>query len=269
MQYYTLIQQHPLGLDDFSIFMHKHTSLLTQLWLTPKEASVYLAARQYGPCPASSLARIAGIPRPTCHAILKELVQKWFCSELKRWGISVFSSLDPALQIQRQEQHLQLLKEHLPELLALGSSSGSAIQMRFFEGIEGIKQMYMDQLSSQSGIRSFLGTTNIDPDLMQFFRTDFLPQRKLKDLKAFKILTDSRDSKAFVANDKKEFRESLLIQGLTLGQGNEIVMYGPNKISIALFHTKIMLGVIIVSEQLYTTLSGVFDLLRKSYHHNT
>lgn len=179
--------------------------------------------------------------------------------------MSQFSALDPTLQLKKQEQQLQLLKDHMPEIQALWASTTSPIQMRFFEGIEGIKQMYMDQIDSKSWLRSFLGTTNIDSDLMHFFRTEFLPQRKSNNLKARKILTDSKDSKTFIENDKKEFRTSLLIKWLQLGQGNEIVMYGPNKISIALFHTKVMLGVIIASEQLYLTLSGVFDLLRKAH----
>ncbi|HCY20509.1 TPA: hypothetical protein DIC40_01315 [Patescibacteria group bacterium] len=55
------------------------------------------------------------------------------------------------------EQKFESFKEKVPELLALAEKFGNKTRIQFFEGLEGMKKVYAELLTSKDhSIRSFL-----------------------------------------------------------------------------------------------------------------
>ena len=65
--------------------------------------------------------------------------------------------------------------------------------------------------------------------------------------------------------DKKQHRQTLVIEDPVFQLASEVDIYGPNKIAIALYSGDELSGIIIHSAKLYQTLLSIFNLLRKQY----
>lgn len=240
--------------------------ILQLYWLTDKESALYLALLPLGSSPISTIAKLAWLPRPTAYHCVESMIDKWVVTTIKRQNVLHCTAVLPELLYDKFQERLMVFKDSLPLFASLSWAKGAPIKMRFFEWLDEVKTLYYDQLTSSTGIRSFLGTTNISSVLMDFFRQVFLPLRVEREIVARKILTNTPQAQLFSSRDHEEYRQSLLIDSLNLWDGNEIAIYWPNKVGIALFHTTKPTGVIIENEQLYQTLSGLFELLWSTHH---
>jgi sugar-specific transcriptional regulator TrmB len=65
--------------------------------------------------------------------------------------------ISPDILLKQLEQKYESFKDKVPELLALAEKFGSKPRVQFFEGLEGVKKMYNDLLTStKESICSFL-----------------------------------------------------------------------------------------------------------------
>lgn len=154
----------------------------------------------------------------------------------------------------------------MPEFLALAETFGNKPKVQFFEGLEGVKKMYEDLLSSDTEIRSFLGIEHTNKELLHYLYRDFLVRRIKNDIFAKVILSDTGENKKYAGIDEKAKKESILISNPTFSIEGGIDLYGPNKINIILFSDNEMSGLTIYSEKLYQTLKSIFDLIWSQNH---
>ncbi len=234
---------------------------LQQYGLSEKEAKVYLTALQLGSAPGSTIARNAKENRATVYTILKELQKKGIVNEIKKDNVTFFSVIAPDLLLRELEDKYNSFKEKIPEFLALAETFGNKPKVQFFEGIEGVKKMYEDLLSSQTEICSFLGIEHSNKELLQYLNREFLIRRIKNDISARVILSDTEKNQKYAGIDEKAKKHSIIIEKPDFTIDGEINIYGPNKISIALMHDTEMSGIIISSEKLYSTLKNIFDLV--------
>lgn len=234
---------------------------LQQYWLSEKEAKVYLTTLQLGSAPGSSIARNSGENRATVYTVLKELQKKWIANEVKKGNMTYFSVITPELLLRELEDKYTSFKEKLPEFLVLAEKFGNKPKVQFFEGIEGVKKMYEDLLTSKTEILSFLGIEHSNKELIHYLSRDFLVRRIKSDIHAKVILSDTPANQRYAGIDEKAKKQSILIQKNWFTLEWEINIYWPNKISIALMNDHEMSGLIISSEQLYNTCKNIFDLV--------
>ncbi|MBP6910532.1 BlaI/MecI/CopY family transcriptional regulator [Patescibacteria group bacterium] len=235
---------------------------LQQYGLSEKEAKVYLTTLQLGSAPGSSIARNSQENRATVYTILKELQKKGIVNEVRKGNMTYFSVVAPELLLRELEDKYNTFKEKIPEFLAMAEKFGNKPKIQFFEGIEGVKKMYEDLLSSQTEILSFLGIEQSNKDLLYYLNREFLVKRIKNDIHAKVILSDTPANQRYAGIDEKAKKQSILIKKSGFMIEGEINIYGPNKISIALMNDNEMSGLIISSEQLYTTCKNIFDLVR-------
>ena len=235
--------------------------ILQHYGFSEKEAKVYLAGLELGSAPGSTIARHAGEKRVTVYSIIKELIKKWYMTELKRNGMNYFSATNPDILAANLEKKYQAFQQKLPELMALADKFGNKPKVQFFEWVDGIKHMYEDLLTSKAEIQSFLWTDCTDKDLLAYLYNDFLPRRVKHKIYAEVILPNSKENQKYAWLDKKHHKESRIIKHSLFKIDGEIDLYGPDKVWIVLFDKEEMSGLIIHSKKLYTTMKSIFAVL--------
>ena len=121
---------------------------LVGLGLTPKEARFYVAALELGQAPVREIARTAKISRTNAYDVLARLVEQ---------GLVAFAEGLPGqnrLVTAQRPDHLLDMIEHrrnlaldvLPELKLLHNRSRSTPRVRYYEGLDGIKNVLNETL---------------------------------------------------------------------------------------------------------------------------
>lgn len=126
---------------------------LESFGLSEPEIRVYLALLELGTQPASSIARKAGLKRGHTYNVLALLTQKGVAQEFERKGVRTFTCTPPASLLSlldRRAEDLEGVKrsllQSLPLLEAIIHPLAVQPKVRFYQGIEGIKQIYEDTL---------------------------------------------------------------------------------------------------------------------------
>jgi sugar-specific transcriptional regulator TrmB len=129
------------------------TEVLIEFGLSDVEAAVYQAALALGSRPASVIAQRAGLKRGHGYNVLQSLMEKGIVQEFVKNGVKHFtcsppSSLLTVLEVREQElkKQKEMLEAVLPELENLRNPLAAQPKVRFFQGFEGIKEIFEDML---------------------------------------------------------------------------------------------------------------------------
>ncbi len=136
---------------------------LCQIGLTASEADVYLELLRLGSQPASVVSKRLGINRSSSYVVLKSLLVKGLICSHQRGGITYYSPSDPNSIIAYLDQksrtfdyYKSQMKKMLPRLRAF---NGESVPVRpvvsFHDGVEGVKTVMYDALSSRGVFRSY------------------------------------------------------------------------------------------------------------------
>jgi sugar-specific transcriptional regulator TrmB len=146
-------------------------SALDGFGLTPPEIAVYLALLELGPQPASIIARKAKLKRGHTYNVLSLLQQKGIAQEFEKKKIKHFTAIPPRglltiLERRKEglEQESQRLTEVLPLLEKLRNPLIKQARVRFFQGAEGVKEIYEDTMRVRNQpIHAFVDFTHCFP----------------------------------------------------------------------------------------------------------
>lgn len=115
---------------------------LQKLGLTESESRVYVATLELGKDSVQSIAKKAGVKRPTTYLILDDLVAKGLVSKLPRKHKTQFIAENPSRLHTLQKERERLIESALPVLQGLYSVKGKKPQVHFFEGKDGAARVY-------------------------------------------------------------------------------------------------------------------------------
>ncbi len=130
------------------------SAVLASLGLTEAEAQVYMSLLAIGAQPASVAAKKSGLKRGHTYNVLTELTHRGLVQEFEKGSVRYFSAAPPQTLVSilknRQDdldrQKSQLL-EALPELESIKNPLSVRPKVRFFQGIDGIKEIYEETIS--------------------------------------------------------------------------------------------------------------------------
>jgi HTH-type transcriptional regulator, sugar sensing transcriptional regulator len=251
----------------FIDWVHMDASLLITLQeygFSDKEAKVYLTALEIGSSPASTIARRSEIKRVTVYTILEDLKKKWIASETTKENVKYYSVISPDSLLRQVEQKYESLKEKIPELMALADKFGNRPKTQFFEGLEWVKRMYDDLLTSiNEPIYAFMGRENTSPKLRAYFDHEFIPQRVKNKIWAKVILSESQESLEYkkMHHNKKKLTDTIMIKYDNLQEWIEINIYGDFKVMIAMRSEEDISWIIISSKKLHDALLNIFNFI--------
>lgn len=168
-------------------------SALEQFGLSKKEAAVYYAALRLGPCSVLSLAKESGVPRTTIYSLIDSLERKQLLHREVRGIKDCYVAENPERLKGIFQARLDALSNALPQLTAMYRAEGGESVVRFYQGYESLKSVYLELLKRVKINEDYLvlgdmhSWINLDPD----FTKRFVEARAKLDIKVRMIMTPS------------------------------------------------------------------------------
>ena len=237
--------------------------LLELSGFSDKEIAVYFASLLLGRGTVSEISRKSGVSRTHCYIILGDLVSKGLISVLGKEPKQEFLAESPLKlkeylqeKFLRQKDTFEKIEKKIPDLISI-HKTGDRPRVRFYEGINGLKTVYEDTLSTKENVVvGFLAYDELHKTLPNYF-PDYYKRRAQRGLLGKAIVTDTEQGEARVGLNKEEMRETLFVPKDEYYFIPEIDIYD-NKIMIASWREK--LGVIIESEEIADAMKKIFKL---------
>ena len=236
---------------------------LTELGFSPKEANVYLSLLELGPSTATEIARKAKINRTTSYDILESLTSEGLVYLIGETKIQKYAAENPQKvvnflenRIKKTEQQLTAAHDILPQLFSIYNTKEKP-RVKFFEGLEGMKEAFEDTLNAENEILAYaVGNDMFSAFNEQYFH-DYFQKRVAKDIFVRVIAPDDEGTRKVIANDKKELRTTLLVPTDKFYFSVETNIYN-NKILIVSWKEKF--AVIIESKEISDAQRKIFEL---------
>lgn len=230
--------------------------VLTNLGLTDKEAKVYLACTEKGTTVVSIIAQAAGINRVTTYDILEKLKQKSLVSYYTKNKIKYFNSINPEILLEEFEKRTADLRSSLPKFKTLTGEINHP-RIRYFEGIEGIKEIYADTLNSTTKILNYSNSAEIRK-IWPNYDKEYVEKRAKKKIFLKGISPRDKEGEIVKAENQKYYREIRLMPQNEFQFTNEINIYD-DKVSIISFKDE-LIGMIIESSEIANSQRAIFNM---------
>ncbi|OGI25584.1 MAG: hypothetical protein A3J76_05920 [Candidatus Moranbacteria bacterium RBG_13_45_13] len=231
---------------------------LQQLDLAGKKADVYLACLELGSATVIEIAKKAGIKRTTGYDILMDLIQRGLVSETSKGKRRLFVGEDPEKikkDLQRKES---LISEILPLLKSVYNVRGAKPKIRFYEGVEGLKEVYSDTLKYSGEILAFASE-----DVMKVLGSwieNYISARARKGIQYRGIIPQTDFiQKEITPKNQQHLRTLKMIDPKKYPFSIEVNIYGHSKVS--LMSSREQLGLVIESTEIYNTMKLIFELI--------
>ena len=228
--------------------------------MNEKEAKLYIVVLEAGEIPLGRAAQKAKLKRSTVYSLVDGLKKKGVLSTLKKNGIVHVSALSPRLLIERFEHSAEQAKSVLPGLLDLAYASPIKPRLRFYDGMEGLKQILFEASSSKEDYIGFIDYTLMPKELYKYITTKVAPQRKKNGILVRLLMPRNETNKRI----KKEYTQSIehrLVEFPSRKNHIEILLYENSKIGFLSFVKNEMFGVVLDSEAIHQTLKDLFFLI--------
>ncbi len=239
-----------------------NNDILASFGLTDTESAIYLAALELGESLPKHLAEKAGVKRPMLYKVLPDLFQKGLLSQTVKGKRRYLVAEDPEVLVEKKQSELRLLEERLPELRLLLRTATSKPKIIFYEGIEGLKKLYMDTLRGHRPILEFVSLENIHPEIEFHSKNYYIPARINKKIPIKIIVSGETESKSIkLKSDPYALREVKTINKEKFPIPLDCYIYGDN-VSFAVYRTDSEpIGVIIRSKEITRTMRSLFELV--------
>ncbi len=239
---------------------------LEKLGLSDKEAKVYLTLLKLGTNAVSVIANKAELTRTTVYSVLESLDRKRLVNFYEKNKVRYYSAEDPEtirFRLNEKEAELkeqkEMFAEVLPELLQYTSRFENLSKVRYFEGFEGIREIYEDTLREGKDKLAYSSIPLVQDPRFKKYIAEYLKKRTEAGMKVRAIFPDSTDSRAYQSMDQRFLRESRLVPADKFPFRSEINIYG-NKMALMSLQSDFLHGVIMESEAIVETERSIFEL---------
>lgn len=223
-----------------------------------KEAKVYLCVLEMGEMPISRIAQKTHLKRSTVYVVVDALKLKGCLGTSTKNGILYVSPVSPKIIVDKLKQSVKMAEEVLPDLLNIAYASPLKPRIRFFDGVDGIKQVLKEFSYSKVQSMGFTDYEQMPTDLVSFIRSEIIPERmKNKNCAQF-IVPDNLVNRGVVALDKENFTEHRIAKFQIQKNPIELLLFGQSELGFLSFVKDEMFGVIIDSKAIHDTLKNIF-----------
>ena len=232
---------------------------LAQFDLIGKKADVYLAILELGSGTVIEIAKKSEVKRTTVYDILLDLEKTGLIYQTTKESKRLFVAEDPEKLKKKLEEKERILDEMLPQLRSFYNIKGIKPKIKFYEGKEGLRQVYSDTLNYGGEILAF-ASEDVVKVLGMDWANDYLAKRVKRGIRARIILPKTEIiERDFNPLDQKQLRSSKLVSAKKYPFSIEINIYGHQK--VALMSSREEMGIIIEGREIYNTLKLIFELL--------
>lgn len=239
---------------------------LQNIGLDDKEAKFYLAGLQLGPASLQELAITAGVKRTTGYEILDGLVNKGLFTVSQRGKRKVFTAQEPDNLLLFLKQRENILNKIMPDLEALKNTTAKKPAIRIYDGLDGIKQVYLDMIKKPGEILTLAAPRPmIAKTILDFLTNEWKPLRiKSKiNMRRININESGEVAKDFTRDEwpnKLEVIKYLPANNYPFSVG--IYIYR-NKVAFVSFVESELTAVMVRSPEINRTMKMIFEMYWK------
>ncbi|MFI5205521.1 MAG: TrmB family transcriptional regulator [Candidatus Paceibacterales bacterium] len=236
--------------------------LLKNLGLLEVETKIYLAALELGKCLPKHLADKAGVKRPTLYESLPGLLGQGLLSETVIGKRRYFVAEDPQILMEKKQSELEQLEKLIPELRILLTTSTTKPKIIFYEGVEGVKKIYLDNLRERKATLNFIGLENINPEINEYAQHYYIPRRIRYGINIDILISGSiKSSFMYLKTDPYALRKIKTIDAKKFPIPLDCYIYGDN-VSFSLWRKDSEpIGLIIRSKEIAITMRSLFNFI--------
>ncbi len=232
---------------------------LQQLNFDEKEADIYLALLELGEANIEQIAKKSSIKRTTVYHVIESLKEKGYIEMSKVGKKTLYYALNPKKIGETLEEKKLVFEKIMPGLLSITNNIEKKPKIRYFEGKEGIREIYKDTLRYHDQ-ETLVWTTE---DVLEYFDVDWLwdyyvVKRVKSKIWQRTIAPDVEYAKELGGLDTKHLREMRFCSKEQFPMYVDVTLYGGRFVGIMSF--KDGLGLIIESEGIYKTLKSIFEM---------
>ena len=234
--------------------------VIQSIGLDAREAKLYLTGLKLGSAPASLYARKTKLNRTTVYNHLEDLARRGLFTTIKKARGKWYQPLSPEKLSIEAHKNAESLDRLLPDLEALMGKHHRTPRVRYFEGSEGIRDVYRDTLTAESELLNF-ANSKIVREFWKEYDMQYVSERVKRGIYLKGIAPDDEMGRKVQGKDKESLREIRLVSAKDFVIRNEINIYD-NKVAIISFSSdeSESFGVIIDSKEVAETQRQIFDM---------
>lgn len=238
---------------------------LQNLGLSEKEAKVYITSLELGPDTVQNISKQSGINRATTYVQIDTLKSKGLMSEFDKGKKTYFVAESPnrlknLLSVIEKELEMKKneISSALPGLVSMFEGMGERPKVRFFEGVNGVKEIRKEFLMTKAKLAE--GFVNFDklPTLFQNQQDEHTKLRVAKKIQT-RMLYVRKYGPLEGYSSPKLLRTAKHIKSSKATFLADITMYENKTIFVSYKDNPI--GAIIESKEITDTLRSIFYLL--------
>jgi len=243
---------------------------LKEIGLEENEITVYLKLLSIGTTSASVLSYQTGIPRSTTHNLCGQLAKKGLIHSAKNKNTTSYTSESPdKLQflLDRQKTELDEKQERINRIIGdlkiIENPDIMLPKVRFYDGFDGIKQVYEDTLKEKHDICAFehsFRTDYVSEEMPKYIDNYYLPARLRQGLKAYVIMPETEKNIQCKKDDQKYSRQTKFISEIVFPIEVEVNIYG-KKTAFLSYRKDEMFAMIIDSPGITCSMKAIFDVM--------
>jgi hypothetical protein len=242
-------------------------STLSELGLSGKEIRVYLTLLSLGSAPASVLGKKTNIVRSTAKYTCEQLRRKKLVSVLTKNGTDWYTVEPPKkifLLLEEQkhtlEQKTSAAQRILSSLEHLHHPQSTMAKVQFFEGVDGIIEMFDDVLiTGETLFGAFRLGANIHLDILNYVKQTYIPKRKELENTAYMLVNENEATTAYRKRDAEMNRITLQMDKERYPFDTCMHIYG-KKVAFYSYDEHDLTGVLIQNENIFHTQQALFRM---------
>jgi len=233
-------------------------STLQQIGLNEKQAKIYLACLELGETSIKEISKKSKVKRTTIYDFIDDMVNSGFIKQTIRGKKKIYIAADPdelKIIIKKKEA---LLAQILPQLNSISNTIKSRPKIWFYNGIEGLKEVYADTLNYPGEILA-IGGEDIVNEVSLDWILAYIRKRVKKRISVRGIVakTDLL-KKEIIAKNKEQLRITKIIDPKKFPFPIEINIYGGKRVFFVSANEQA--AVIIEGVEIYKAMKSFFEL---------
>ena len=233
-------------------------NLLKTLGMNQLQAQVYVAALELGEATMQALARKSAVNRSTIYTFIDELKERGYILETRKNKRKVYSAIHPERLVEMQKSRVTELQNAVPELLAIYNKSGAKPRVTFYEGLQGVEDVYSDMLREKKEIVAYEDLEDLKGELPKRIFEWFPAERAKKDILIKTISRDVPFAREFAKRNRGLLRETKFITAPKFK--TDINIYG-DKVALIDLQGSSQFAVLIENHNLAETMRTVWQQL--------
>jgi hypothetical protein len=145
--------------------------------------------------------------------------------------------------------------------MEMAYSSPLKPRMRFYGGIEGLKEILREMSFSQGQTVGFTDYARMPKEMFQFIRKEVVPERRKRKNFILLLVPRNETNERIHTEDDIHFGEHRIIEYPHTRKHIEVLLFDVTKVGFLSFEESERFGVVIDSRAIYETLKGLFELV--------